>query len=289
MLLLQVIADGLIFGSIYALGALGFNLIYGTTGTFHIAYGATLLVGLYVGTEVGISGAAGVVGIGLGLLLAMAIGVAAYAAFYRPMAARGRSRLIVFVASLGLTITLEALLLIIFGAQERRFDFPGLLQARDVLGRDVSLLGLLSIAAALISLVVLRALLGRTSVGRQIQGIAMNPELAETIGVRTRSMLALVFALGSGLGFLGLFALAANTAVSSNIGTSFTLVVAVAVIAGGVGNLVGSYVVAMGFGIVQSAASVYLSGQWTLVLVYGTFIVLIMARPTGLFRGLARA
>jgi branched-chain amino acid transport system permease protein len=289
MLLLQVITDGLVFGSIYALGALGFSLIYSTTGTFHIAFGASLLVALYVATELGTSGGAGAFGLLVGLVLAMIIGAVIYVGFYRPMQARGRSRLIVFVASLGLSIAIEAGILMVFGAPQRNFSFGNLLEARDVLGQQVSLLGLVSVAVAVIALFALRQLLGRSSFGRKVQGISMNPELAETIGIRTRRVIVTVFAIGSGLGFLALFAYSANNAVTSDIGTAYTLVVAVAVIAGGVGSLLGSYLIAMLFGLIQALAGVYLSGQWTLVAVYGGFIVLIMARPDGLFRGLQRA
>lgn len=289
MLLLQVLLDGLVFGSIYALGALGFSLIYGTTGTFHIAFGATLMVAVYLATEIGLSGSQAGIGFLVGAVLAMVIGVITYLAFYRPIEAKGRSRVLIFVASLGLTTMIEAAILMIFGEQNRTYSLGSLTTSTDLLGKDISPLGMIAIGLAAATFVGSRMLLEKTSFGRKVKGISMNRELAETIGVSTTTIVSAVYALGSLAGFVALFILSANGTVTSEAGTSFTLIVAVAVIAGGVGSLTGSYLVAMAFGLIQSLTAVYISGQWTLVMVYGLFILLMMVRPSGLFRGLARS
>jgi branched-chain amino acid transport system permease protein len=285
----QTIIDGLVDGSIYAIGAIGFSLIYGITGTFHIAYGTAALVAIYIAAEIGLTGSAGYVGLLAGIPAAALIGVGAYALFYRPLERKGRSRTIIFVASLGLTIMLESLIPWVFGADTRNFSFPALVNDRHVLGMHLSVLSIIALVAALGLSIVLALALRSTSYGRRLRALAVNPELAEVMGLGRASVLSITFAIGSALGYVALLMLGMSRSVTPAIGTPFTLIVAIAVLAGGLGSLTGAYVVSLGFGLVEAITQSYLPGQWTLIVVYGVFTLIILIKPTGLLRGSMRA
>jgi branched-chain amino acid transport system permease protein len=285
----QVIVNGLITGSIYVIAALGFNLIYGTTGTFHIAYGSSVLVAVYIATVVGVSGTSGYVGLFAGLAVAAVVGVVVYQLFYLPLERRGRSRTIVFVASLGLTTLLGALIPWIFNPQPRNFELPWLLNARHILGLAISPLNIIALFGAATLAFGLWALLQWTAYGRSLRGIAVNPELGEIMGLRRAVIITIAFAAGSALGFIALSMQAMSSAVTPDIGVSFTLIAAITVLAGGMGSLTGSYAIAILFGLVQAIAEHYLPARWSVVLVYVVFTLIILWRPTGLFRGFSRS
>jgi branched-chain amino acid transport system permease protein len=285
----QVIVNGLITGSIYVIAALGFNLIYGTTGTFHIAYGSSVLVAVYIATIVGVSGTSGYVGLFAGLAVAAVVGVVVYQLFYLPLERRGRTRTIVFVASLGLTTLLGALIPWIFSPQPRNFDLPWLLNARHILGLALSPLNLIALFGAAVLAYGLWAVLRWTRYGRSLRGIAVNPELGEIMGLRRAVIITIAFAVGSALGFIALSMQAMSSAVTPDIGVSFTLIAAITVLAGGMGSLSGSYAIAILFGLVQAIAEHNLPARWSVVLVYVVFTLIILWRPTGLLRGFARS
>jgi branched-chain amino acid transport system permease protein len=287
MLLVQVIIDGLVGGSVYALGALGFNLIYGTTGTFHIAFGVLATLAVYVGATIGITGWAGVGAFLVSVPTATLLGLVVYLLIYRPMESRGRSRTIVFVASLGLAIIVENVITLVWGALPKQFSFPAFLNSQTVGSYRISIFGATAIGLALLALLALYGLF-RTPIGRQLRAVAVNLELAEVVGVAARRVVLAAYLIGSLLGAVGMFGYSLQSSLRADIGTPYTLVIAIAAIAGGVGNPLGAYVLALIFGVIEGTSTVYISGQWTLVLVYGVFIVLILARPNGVFRGLSR-
>jgi branched-chain amino acid transport system permease protein len=289
MLNAQVIANGLITGSIYVIAALGFNLIYGTTGTFHIAYGPTVLVAVYVATMVGVSGTGGYLGLLLGVVAAMLIGAIVYVAFYHPLERLGRSRTIVFVASLGLATLLEAVMPWVWKPAPRNFNLPWLLNARDIIGLALSPLDLIAIFGALVMALVLWAILRWSKFGRNLRGIAVNPLLGEVMGMRRVLILTTVFAVGSALGFVGITMMTMSSAVTPDVGVTITLIAAIVVLAGGMGSLMGSYVIGLMFGLIQEVSTVYVPARWSPVLVYAAFTIIILARPTGLLHGFSRS
>jgi branched-chain amino acid transport system permease protein len=285
----QVIVNGLVTGSVYVIAALGFNLIYGTTGTFHIAYGATVLLAVYIATLIGVSGTAGYLGLLVGIAAAAVIGIVVYRLFYRPLERMGRSRTVVFVASLGLTVLLGSVIPWVFGPGPRNFNLPGLLNARHIAGVTLSPLNLIAIFGALALALTLSAVLRRSKFGRNLRGIAVNPELGEVMGIHRGLVLTITFAVGSALGFVALTMQTMSSAVTPDVGISFTLIAAVVVLAGGMGSLIGTYVIALLFGLLQESASVYVPAQWSIVIIYAAFTVIILARPTGLMRGFSRS
>jgi len=137
--------------------------------------------------------------------------------------------------------------------------------------------------------VTLWAILRWSKFGRNLRGIAVNPLLGEVMGMRRGLILATAFAVGSGLGFVGITMQTMSSAVTPDVGVTFTLIAAIVVLAGGMGSLIGSYVIAILFGLIQEVSSVYVPARWSVVLVYAVFTIIILARPTGLLRGFSRA
>lgn len=282
MLYLQILVNGVVAGSAYALAAQGFNLIYGTTRIFHVAYGSTLLVALYVATTISVSGPSVYIGLGIGAILALVIGGAVYLGLYAPLEHLGRSRTVVFVASLGLTSLLGSVIPWAFGSSPRTFSFRWLLVDRSVEGVQFSPMNIFIVVGAIALSFALWALLRWSRFGRHLRAITSNAELGNVMGMHQGRLLTYAFALGSVVGFLGLAAQAMGSAVTPDLGLTFTLVAAIVVLGGGAGSLAGSYAIAMAFGVAQEGLTLVVSAGWATIIIYAVLIIFMITRPAGL-------
>jgi branched-chain amino acid transport system permease protein len=282
-----IVVQGLTFGSIYAVSALGFGLVYNTTRAFHIAFGSIGLVGAYVVVALSPRGSL------WQLLLALAAGAVVAAALtagafglYSLVNRRRDGQLAVFVVSLGISFALEPLIVLTRGADPVPFGRPDLLAQHAVLGMRVSYLAVGSVVGGLLLLGLVKWLFGRTRWGFQVKGLAANPELAALVGVKARGVLLGVLALAGTFGTIAAVMLGMLTQVTPTGGTAVTLVAAVAVIAGGVGSYTGAYLFGLVFGLLQAVMATLLPGGWVTVGVYAAILLLILLRPTGLGRGI---
>ena len=135
----------------------------------------------------------------------------------------------------------------------------------------ISPLDIAAIMAALVLSLSLWAIIKWSKFGRQLRAITSNVELGSVMGARRGLILGSVFAAGTAIGFIGL-----------TMQTSYTLIAAMIVLGGGAGSLVGSYVVALAWGVVQNGVTLWVSADWASVIVYLSFLLLILIRPVGL-------
>ena len=279
---LQVLLNGLVAGSIYGLAALGFNLIYGTTKIFHVAYGAVIMIAIYIVTSISLTSPSFYWAVLAGLVIAFILGGVVYLVLYRPLERLGRSRTIVFVASLGLATLLESAIPWKFGPQPLSFFVPKLTGVISLGSLVISPLGIVAIALALVLSVSMWAVLRWSKFGRQLRAITSNVELGSVMGIHRGVLLTSVFALGTAIGFLGLTIQTMGSSVTPVVDVTYTLIAAMIVLGGGAGSLLGSYVVALGFGIMQNGITLWVSADWATVIVYLAFLLLIIIRPVGL-------
>lgn len=283
-LLVQALVQGLVFGSFYAIAAIGFGLIYHTTGVFHIAYGSILALATYVvvilatGLSAAVTLAAGVAGAAVAVVVTLAVYLGIYAVLER----RGASSMVVFVASLGVAMAIEAAILIVFGTTVQRFDAPFLLKVHFVAGVGISYLGLATILVGASILGVVLWLMNRTRWGYQVRALASNRMLAEGIGIRPRRVIVVVYAIAAVLSVVAGVLLGMTTIVVAPMGTSLTLMAAMAVLIGGSQSYLGAYIAGLALGVVQATAAMLLPGEWSVSAVFGFFLLVILVRPKGL-------
>ena len=287
MNILQSCLNGLVYGGIYAVAAFGFALVYFTINVFHVAYGAILAAGAM--TAVAWTGADRIgglpVGCLVGALVAIVLSCAVYLLVYRPMSARGASTLSLFVASLGASLVLLAGILFVFGPNPRNFDLDAAMKYHEVATLNISWLGLACIAAGALAFALVHILGTRTLIGQQMRAVASNKQLAELRGISVTKVILVVFALSGIFALVAGVLLGATTSVTPDFGTSITLLASIAVLVGGNGSYLGTYVGAIFIGVVASVSAQFLPGQWSSVMVFGAFIVVVLIRPNGLLAG----
>lgn len=282
MTYVQLLVNGIVTGSIYGLAALGFNMIYGTTKIFHVAYGSVMMISLYLMTSISLTGPSFYWGAAVGLFSALVLGALVYLVLYLPLERLGRSRTTIFVASLGLATLIEAVVPWIWGPQPLSFFVLSLTEVVKIAGVTVSPVSIVAVILALVLSVGFWAVLRITKFGRQLRAVTTNNELGSVMGIRRMALLTTVFAFGTAIGLLGMLIQTTGTSVTPVIDVSYTLVAAIIVLAGGAGSLLGSYTVALVFGILQDGITRWVSADWATVIVYGAFLVLILIRPVGL-------
>jgi branched-chain amino acid transport system permease protein len=283
-LLLQLLATGLVVGSLYALCALGWGLIYGTTLHFHVAHGAVFSLAAYfayVGQKV--------LHLPLGVAVVAAILAAAAAGLlidlllYQQLEKRGALRTSLFIASLGLLILIENLLAIVFTPDPMRMDI-GILDTSLVLGPVfLTYLHVLTMVLAVAGYLALMLFLTRSRWGHAIRAVSSSPEMARTVGIDLKRVHLLTYAIGSALAAPAGILVAMDVGAEPFRGTRFVLLASVAVIMGGIGSIPGAMLGGLFLGLLENVGIWQLPSEWQLAISFGVFLLFIVLRPRGFF------
>jgi len=282
---------GTAIGAILLLAALGLTLTFGQMGVINMANGEFLMAGAYatyvtqqVVTSTGISiifaiPVAFVVTGLLGLLLEVSVIQWMY-----------RRPLDTLLATVGVALVLQQLAKDIFGAQGDPVTPPSWLEGSiPVFGYDWPYRQLFTIVLALACVAALNAVLKYSSFGRRIRATVQNRELAETMGVSTRSVDRITFFLGSGLAGVGGVAIALISGTNPTLGTTYIIPAFLVVVAGGVGQIKGTVIAAWVVGVATAFLTNWTSGSMAQVVTFALVVVFLQVRPQGLFTVRTRA
>ncbi len=298
-ILLQQIINGLVLGSMYALVALGYTMVYGIINLINFAHGEVLMVGALTSWALigvmqnGMPGAPG----WLILLLALVIScvVAAVLNFviekvaYRPL--RNSPKLAPLITAIGVSILLQTLAMIIFKPNYK--PYPTLLPAvpLEVGGAVITVTQVVILAVTALSLAVLMYLVNHTRLGRAMRATAENPRVAALMGVKPDTVISATFIIGAVLATIAGVMYASNYGtVQHTMGFLPGLKAFTAAVFGGIGNLAGAVVGGMLLGLIESIGSGYigaltggaLGSHYTDIFAFIVLIVVLTLRPSGL-------
>jgi branched-chain amino acid transport system permease protein len=280
----QLLVSGLVLGSVYALLAVSFGIIYATTETFHLAHSVVYTVAAYAAVvtvdSLGLPLAPAVL---VGLAAAVALGIAIETVGYRPMRRRNATILAIFLASLGLAIVGPNLIQILFGPENR--NLPGFPNDTITLSENITftVLDLTSVVVCWTCVVALSLALRRTRYGRAITAVRTNQEMAMAVGIPVERIFALVFAVGSLLVGIAALLFTMDRVAFPTMGLSPVLTGFIAVFLGGIGSTIGAAVGGLTLGLITSLSGLWLSGDYSPAVVFGLLFLLLLIRPQGLF------
>ncbi len=297
---LQQIINGLTAGSVYALVALGYTMVYGIIGLINFAHGDVVMVGAMVATSVVLTlvghyagDVSAVMAIGLALLVAipvcMAIGWTAERIAYRPL--RRAPRLAALITAIGVSIIIQNLAMMIWGRNYLSFPHiiePTVFQIGDA---RLSLLQIAIMLGAALIMVALLLVVHKTRLGMAMRATAQNREVAGLMGVNINTVISAAFLIGSALAAIAGVMIATYYGVAQyTMGFMLGLKAFTAAVLGGIGNLAGAMLGGLLLGLIEALGAGYIGG-WTNG-VFGSnyqdvfsFIVLIVVlifRPSGL-------
>jgi branched-chain amino acid transport system permease protein len=283
-LLLQLLATGLVVGSIYALCAVGWGLIYGTTLHFHVAHGAVFsLAAYYAWAGQQLLGLPLIVAVVLAILAAALSGLLIDLLLYQQLERRGAIRTTVFISSLGLLIVVENVLAMVFTPDPLRMDIGALHNAVQLGPVFLTWLHVLAVALAIAGYLALMAFLKRSRAGQAIRAVSSSPEMARTVGIDLGRVHLLTYALGSAIAAPAGIIVAMDVGAEPYRGTTFVLLASVGVIMGGIGSIPGAMVGGVFLGLLENLGVWQIPSEWQSAISFGVFLVFIVVRPRGFF------
>lgn len=282
----QQLVNAITLGSVYALFALGFTLVFGVLEVINLAHGAVFMVGAYVGllavTKLGLN-------VWLGLPLAMfasgVLGLAIDQTVLKPLRKREAHHLMPMIATIGVGILITNIAQGIFGAEVSRFPFGTVTEtAMDVLGIQITGLqaAITVISIALMALLIIA--LKKTSLGMAVRAVAESPKTAYLLGVNVEAIFMFVSfvaaALGGGAGVL--ISLTFN-AIFPFMGQPLMPKGIAVIILGGMGDIRGAMVGGLFLGIAEVMSVAYLSSNYRDAIAFGLLFLILLVRPSGIF------
>ncbi|MEB2343555.1 MAG: branched-chain amino acid ABC transporter permease [Deltaproteobacteria bacterium] len=288
---LQQLLNGIAWGGIYALIALGYTMVYGVLRLINFAHGEVYMVGAmtgyYVAHALGLARQSSLAGLLVVLAAAMAVcallGATIERVAYRPL--RSAPRLAPLITAIGVSLLLQNAGQLVFGADPK--FFPPLLQAREVLrvgALAVSNIQLTVVATALVLMAALQLVVMRTRFGRAMRAVSVDAPAAALMGVPVDRVITGTFVLGSALAAAaGILVGLSNPKIDPLMGLLPGLKAFVAAVLGGIGSIPGAMVGGLLLGIVETLVAGYLSSTYRDAIAFVILIAILLYRPTGLF------
>ena len=284
MLFIELVAQSLVQGSIYALIALGLTLVYGLLRILHVAHASLFTLGAYVGVLTCNATGSLALSLAAAMLVAGLCGVAMFRLAYLPILKQPPH--VALIASIGLFIAAEECFRIVFGASGLSFAHPPLQGQVQLFGGLQFKQAELAVMVGTVLIISLLAWLQtRTRVGVACQATVSDPQMAESFGIRLMMVRDLNFLIGSALaGFAGVWVALLNNLVEPTMGSVPSYKALAIIVLGGLGSVPGTLLAALVLGLVESLGTVYLGKVLDRNAIAFTFlIVVLMLRPQGLF------
>lgn len=284
---LQQLINGLSVGSMYALIAIGYTLVYGVLRFINFAHSDVFMVGSFAGLYIGrnftqTSFGGGLVMMVGAMLICAALGIFIERFAYRPL--RNRSKLTVLITAIGVSLLLENAGQLIFGANPQsptHEAFPSHTFAAGQLtvsSKDILVLGVTIVLLALLQFIVLK-----TKIGTAMRAVAFNPQAASLMGININIVISFTFGLGSALAAAGGILWGYKfPKIDPLMGVAPGLTAFVAAVLGGIGNIPGAALGALIIGIIETFVKGSRWSTWTEAIAFVLLILILLFRPAGL-------
>lgn len=280
---LQLLINSLIAGSIYALVASGFSLIYSTNGFAHFAHGSTIAVAGYATYFFAKSaGLPFVAACALGILIAGLLGILLFEYIYTPLVRRKAARTIILIASVAVLIFMENLVLLLFGADVKSFNVIPIEKGKEFFGAIITPLQIWIIAVSLLLFVSFFFWMKKSKSGRALKAVSDNQELASIAGINVKKYQRLSFFLGSSIAGLGGILIGLEQNLETTMGTSLIIKGFTGAVIGGMNSLPGSILGSFLVGIAENFGIWWLPSGWKDAIAFVLLFIFLLVKPNGI-------
>lgn len=286
MSFLSYLKDGINLGSIYAIIALGYTMVYGIAKMLNFAHGDVIMVGAFVIlTAITGAGMSPVLAVLLSIVFCTVLGVVIEKVAYRPLR-KASSNLAVLITAIGVSYLLQNLALLVFGADAKSFVSVINVPDLNLFGGELVIKGItiVTVVTCIIIMVSLTFFVQKTKPGRAMQAVSEDRDAAQLMGVNVNGTISLTFAIGSGLAAIaGLLLCSVYPTLTPYTGAMPGIKAFVAAVFGGIGSIPGAMVGGSLLGIIEIFGKAYISSQVADAIVFGVLIIVLLVKPTGLF------
>lgn len=285
MSFITYLINGISLGSVYAIIALGYTMVYGIAKMLNFAHGDIIMVGAFtVFTIVTTLGLPPIVGIIVAVVVCTLLGLTIEKIAYKPLR-NAASPLAVLITAIGVSYLLQNLALLIFGANTKSFSsvvsFSGIKLADGAI--NITGEAIVTILSCIIIMIALTLFVNKTKAGRAMLAVSEDKGAAQLMGINVNRTIALTFAIGSALAAIaGVLLCSAYPSLTPYTGAMPGIKAFVAAVFGGIGSIPGAMIGGILLGIIEIFGKAYISSQMADAIVFGVLIIVLLVKPTGI-------
>lgn len=284
MSFLSYLINGVSLGSVYAIIALGYTMVYGIAKMLNFAHGDIIMVGSFAAYIAMISaGVSPIVSVLLAMVICTVLGLLIERIAYKPL--RSAPSLAVLITAIGVSYFLQNMALLVFGSDTKTFpnvvSFGGISLAGGSL--QISGVTIVTVAACIVIVVGLSLFINKSKAGQAMLAVSEDRGAAQLMGINVNKTIALTFAIGSALAAIaGVLLCSAYPALNPYTGAMPGIKAFVAAVFGGIGSIPGAMIGGVLLGIIEQLAKAYISSQLSDAIVFLVLIIVLVVRPTGI-------
>lgn len=285
MSFISYLINGISLGSVYAIIALGYTMVYGIAKMLNFAHGDVIMIGAYV-VMTAISGAglppfAAVI---LAIVFCTVLGIAIESVAYRPLL-NASSSLAVLITAIGVSYLLQNIALLIFGANTKSFTSVVPIPPVALAGGALTITGeaMLTIISCILIMIFLTLFIKKSKAGQAMLAVSEDKGAAQLMGINVNGTLALTFAIGSALAAVaGVLLCSAYPTLTPYTGAMPGIKAFVAAVFGGIGSIPGAFIGGILLGVIEIFGKAYISSQMADAIVFGVLIIILIVKPAGI-------
>ena len=281
---INYLINGISLGSVYAIIALGYTMVYGIAKMLNFAHGDVIMIGSYVVfVTVSTMGLPPMAGVLLAVAVCTLLGMTIERIAYKPL--RGASPLAVLITAIGVSYLLQNVALLIFGADTKSFTSVVTLPAIKLAGGEMTITGetVVTILSCVIIMIGLTAFINKSKAGQAMLAVSEDRGAATLMGINVNGTIALTFAIGSALAAIaGVLLCSAYPSLTPYTGSMPGIKAFVAAVFGGIGSIPGAFIGGILLGVIEILYKAYISSQMSDAIVFSVLIIVLLVKPTGI-------
>lgn len=281
---ISYLVNGISLGSVYAIIALGYTMVYGIAKMLNFAHGDVIMIGGFVTfTAVSGMGLPPVIGVLISVVVCTVLGMLIERIAYKPL--RGASKLAVLITAIGVSYFLQNVALLIYGSNTKSFTSVVSIEPLSLADGAVIISGetMVTILACIVIMVVLTSFIKYSKSGRAMLAVSEDSGAAQLMGVNVNATIALTFAIGSALAAIaGVRLCSSYPALTPYTGAMPGIKAFVAAVFGGIGSIPGAFIGGILLGVIEILGKAYISSQLADAIVFAVLIIVLLVKPTGL-------
>ena len=285
MSFISYLINGISLGSVYAIIALGYTMVYGIAKMLNFAHGDVIMVGAFtIFSAVSMQGLPPFVGILLSVVLCTVLGITIEYIAYRPLR-QAASSLAVLITAIGVSYFLQNMALLIFGANTKAFTSVVNVEPIKLFDEQITISGetIVTIISCIVIMIGLTLFINKTKAGQAMLAVSEDKGAAQLMGINVNGTISLTFAIGSALAAIaGMLLCSAYPSLTPYTGSMPGIKAFVAAVFGGIGSIPGALIGGIILGVIEILSKAYISSQMADAIVFMVLIIVLLVKPTGI-------
>lgn len=284
MNILQYVINGISIGSVYAIIALGYTMVYGIAKMLNFAHGDVIMVGAYISYCVtNYLGLPAIAGVLVSMVVCTLLGVCIEGLAYKPL--RGTPSLAVLITAIGVSYFLQNAAQLIWSSSPKSFTSIVSIAPVHLFDNQITITGevIVTVLVSVVIMIGLNWFTSSTRIGKSMRAVSEDRDAAQLMGINVNQTISVTFAIGSALAAIaGVLMCSSIPVLQPTTGSMPGIRAFTAAVFGGIGSIPGAMLGGILLGVIETFSKAYLSSQFSDAIVFGVLIIILLVRPAGL-------